>query len=62
MKQIIFKKQDGSEIGRIESENRGTGDEHTLNNDEEIIGIYGGSDYGTVTDSIGIIVWTPPKF
>jgi hypothetical protein len=61
LRQIIFKKQDGSEISRIESENNAIGDEHTLNQDEEIIGIYGGYD-GALTDSVGIIVWTPPKF
>jgi hypothetical protein len=61
MRQIIFKKQDGSEIGRIESENNHTGDEHTLNSNEQIIGIYGGYD-GHDTYSIGIIVWTPPQF
>jgi len=37
------------------------GEEHFLNYNEEIIGIYGGFD--TVkTDSIGIIVWIPPNF
>ena len=52
---------DRTEVGRIESENSGTGEEIFLNNSEEIIGIYGGFD--TVkTDSIGIIVWTPPNF
>ena len=34
----------GGEIGRIESENYLTGDEHTLNDGEEIIGIHGGYD------------------
>jgi hypothetical protein len=61
MRQIILKKQDGSEIGRIESEDNSIGHEHALNTDEEIIGVYGGYD-GANTYSIGIIVWTPPKF
>jgi hypothetical protein len=59
MKQIIFKRIDKSEVGRIESENSGTVEERILNYSEEIIGIYGGYDMAK-TDSIGIIVWTPP--
>ena len=61
-RRIIFKQQNGDEIGRIETDTGSkVGDEHTLNAGEEIIGIYG-FDNGTWIHGIGIIVWTPPKF
>ena len=59
--QIIFKKLNCLEIVRIQSNNAYIGDKYTLNEVEEIIGIYGG--YGdTKIEGIEILVWTPPKF
>jgi len=61
MTQIIFKQQNGNEISRIETYNGYTGAEHTLNPDEEIIGIYGSYDQYYIR-GIGMIVWTSTKF
>ena len=61
MHQIIFKKADGSELYRIEAQTNTLGDDHILNDGEEIIGVYGGY-YLQCIDALGIIVWIPPKF
>ena len=60
MGRIIFKQQNGGEISRIDTQNSTIGAEHTLNDGEEIIGIYGCYDCNYVY-GIGMIVWTPPK-
>jgi len=61
MHQIIFKKADESELYRIEAKTYTLGDDRILNSGEEIIGVYGGY-YCHCIDSLGIIVWIPPKF
>ena len=61
MRQIIFKQQNGTEIVRSDTDNQFIGAEHTLNADEDIIGIYGSYDDYNIL-GIGMIVWTPPKF
>jgi len=60
--QIIFKKDNGEVLGKIETNAASEiGAEHTLNADEEIIGIYGWYDTSFFR-GIGFIVWMPPRF
>ena len=58
---LIFSKRDGTEIAKLKtSEERHYSTEFVLDDAEEIIGIFGKTDSDKV-DSLGFIVWKPPR-
>jgi len=58
---ICFSKKDGSEIAKHEEYTEPYGPEFVLEDDEEIIGVYGASsDLDDVIYNLGFIVWNPP--
>ena len=61
---LSFSKKDGSELAKVEVGNNGKsyGPESVLNDDEEIIGMFGTKDWANFFDQLGFIVWKPPKF
>ncbi len=61
---LSFSEKDGSELAKVEVGNNGKsyGPESVLNDDEEIIGMFGTKDCANFFDQLGFIVWKPPKF
>ena len=58
---ISFSKKDGSEIAKAEGGDNHYGPEFVLEDDEEIIGVYGASaDLDDAIYNLGFIVWKPP--
>ena len=61
VKNIQFKDKDGNEIARIETHYKQLGQLQTLDDNEEIIGIYGNTGSSYCFASLGFIVWKPPR-
>ena len=58
---ICFSTKDGSEIAKHEEYKHPYGPEFVLEDDEEIIGVYGASaDQDDAIYNLGFIVWKPP--
>jgi hypothetical protein len=58
---ICFSTKDGSEIAKHEEYTLPYGPEFVLEDDEEIIGVYGASaNDDNVIYNLGFIVWKPP--
>jgi len=58
IRELKFKRADGQQLGRIQSQARcPMADEEVLADDEQIIGVYGTMEYDIV--SLGMIVWRP---
>ena len=61
---LYFQDKDGTEIAKIVSSERNFAPDQILEDDEEIIGVYGTksiNDYGLFS-SLGFIVWKPPNY
>lgn len=61
IRQFIFKKSDGSEVGRVQVDtNISLSDtEKVLDDGEVIVGFYGQCD--NVIRALGVMVWKPPR-
>ena len=64
MKNIHFYDKNGTEISKIESEKKDFAPDVLIEDDEEIIGVYGTKNQDSSGDffSIGFIVWKPPNY
>ena len=60
---LSFSKTDGAEVAKVELKSGGKpyGQESVLNDDEEIIGMYGTLHDTYWIRQLGFIVWKPPK-
>ena len=59
---LSFIKKDGTEITKVETANwQLYGQESVIADDEEIIGVFGTKDSSNYVDSLGFIVWKPPR-
>ena len=59
---LNFKKKDGTEITKVETDTRKSyGQESVIADDEEIIGIFGTKDVNKFVNTLGFIVWKPPR-
>ena len=59
---LSFGKKDGTEITKVETYIYTFGEETVLDDDEEIIGVYGTEKVDThYFAQLGFIVWKPPK-
>ena len=62
---IFFQDKEGKELASIKTWDITFAPDQLLNDDEEILGIYGSKDVSAGDNrfaSIGFIVWKPPKF
>ena len=62
---IFFQDKEGKELASIKTCDTTFAPDQLLNDDEEIVGIYGSKDMSASDNrfaSIGFIVWKPPKF
>jgi hypothetical protein len=64
LSKLSFSKKDGSELKKVElkSDGKPYGQDSVLNDDEEIIGMFGTKDCNNILHQVGFIVWKPPKF
>ena len=59
MDQMMFKRADGSEVARMETDKSNLSTTETVLADgEEIIGVYGYKGYAI--SSLGLLIWKPP--
>lgn len=64
LSQIFFQDKEGKDLASINASPFGFAADQLLNDDEEIVGIYGRKDVSAGDNrfaSIGFIVWKPPK-
>ena len=59
---LMFSKKDGTQLAKVETEfGKGYDTDFTIEDSEEIIGIYG-KDYSEAIGQLGFLIWTPPQF
>ena len=61
---LYFQDKNGTDIAKIVASGNSFAPDQILEDDEEIIGVYGTKDQRSdgIFDSMGFIVWKPPNY